>query len=116
MTSGKRATVGRRSPARLPEALYGRVHLQAGPVIRPLSLSVVIVTTRRTRLTSPDPKMILVTYEFVAHPAPAVAEWRTHRRNGDTPLLYSQDEAQLGAAAEGFAPPIPARLRIPPSG
>src|ERR1022692_4247801 len=25
MTSGKRATVGRRSPARLPEALYGRV-------------------------------------------------------------------------------------------
>ena len=84
------------------------------PVTR--SLSVVIVTTRRTRLTSPDPKMILVTYEFVAHPAPAVAEWRTHRRNGDTPILYSQDEAQLGAAAEGFAPPLPARLRIPPSG
>src|ERR1035441_2621416 len=36
------------------------------PVTR--SLSVVIVTTRRDRLTSPDPKMILVTYKSDVHP------------------------------------------------
>jgi hypothetical protein len=36
------------------------------PVTR--SLSVVIVTTRRDRLTSPDPKMILVIYKSDVHP------------------------------------------------